>query len=208
MSITLEGSRVRAPAWGFPYAAYRTIIWRYGPAPADALGVIEAVTEPGGVNVADAQKFRQAWGKFVTGVALVTSIERDGGVHGMCANGINSVSLEPLLVLVSVGHNRESHAFIKARRRFAINVLCDDQKAIAEYYALPPESRTGEIGASFTFTKQGSAILDGCLASMDCRVVSEYEAGDHTLFIAEADDIQVNSGRPLIFFQGTYESLD
>ena len=59
--------------------------------------------------MADSQAFRQAWGKFATGVSVVTSKERDGLIHGMAANGIASVSLDPMLVLVCVGHNRNSY---------------------------------------------------------------------------------------------------
>ena len=142
-----------------------------------------------------------------TGVAVVTTIEPDGRVHGMAANGIVSVSLDPLLVLVCIGHNRDSYKLIRENRRFAINVLTEEQQHIAEHYARPPAERTIEAGASFSVTVRGSAILNGCLASMDCHVVNEHEAGDHTIFVGEVDEIQVNSGSPLIFFEGTYTRL-
>ena len=85
----------------------------------------------------DSQAFRQAWGKFATGVSVVTSKERDGQIHGMAANGIASVSLEPMLDLVCVGHNRNSYEHIKDSGRFAINILAEDQRQIAEHYAMP-----------------------------------------------------------------------
>ena len=154
--------------------------------------------------MADAQTFRQAWGRFATGVSVVTSIQPDGRVHGMAANGINSVSLDPLLVLVCVGHDRNSYVFIKESRRFAINILTDDQVHFAEYYAHPPELRTDDVTVPFTFTERGSAIVDNCLAYMDCHVVTEHVAGDHTIFIGEVDEVKVNSGRPLIFFEGKF----
>lgn len=155
----------------------------------------------------DADMFREAWAKFVTGVAVVTTIEPDGGVHGMAANGINSVSLDPLLVLVCVGHSRRSYPLIKDTRRFAISILTEDQQPIAEYYAQPPELRTGDVVVAFSFTKRGSAIVDDCLASMDCHVVNEYVGGDHTIFIGEVDEIQVDSGKPLIFFESKFGRL-
>ena len=157
--------------------------------------------------MADAQTFRQAWGKFATGVSVVTSIQPDGHVHGMAANGITSVSLDPLLVLVCVGHNRNSYLFIKESRRFAINILTEDQAHLAEYYARPPELRTDDVAGSFTFTERGSAIVDDCLAYMDCHVVTEHVAGDHTIFIGEVDEVRVSSGRPLIFYEGKFARL-
>ena len=157
--------------------------------------------------MADAQIFRQAWGEFPTGVAVVTTIQPDGQVHGMAANGINSVSLEPPLVLVCVGHSRNTYLLIKDTRRFAINILSEDQQAIGENYARPPEQKAGDAGVSFNFTERGSAIVDKCLAWMDCHVVDEYMAGDHTIFIGEVDEVRVNPGRPLVFFEGKFGRL-
>ena len=157
--------------------------------------------------MADAQTFRKAWAKFATGVSVVTTIQPDGKVHGMTANGIGSVSLDPLLVLVCADHKTNTYPLIKETRRFAINILREDQQPIAEYYAQPPEQRTGDVGATFSFTERGSAMLDGCLAAMDCHVVNEHVTGDHTIFIGEVDEIQVSSGRPLIFCESKYGGL-
>ena len=152
----------------------------------------------------DANAFRQAWGKFPTGVSVVTTIQPDGQVHGMTANGINSVSLDPLLVLASVGHKTNSHTLIKESRRFAVNILREEQRSVGEYYARPLEERKGDVSVSFSFAKTGSALVDDCLAAMDCHVVDEHEAGDHTIFIGEVDEIRVNPGRPLVFFEGKF----
>ena len=157
--------------------------------------------------MADAQTFRQAWGKFATGVSVVTTIEPDGSVHGMAANGITSVSLDPLLVLLCVGHNRNSYPLIKDSGRFCINILNEDQQDVGEYYARPPERRESDYNVPFTFTDRGSAALDGSLASMDCHVVTEHVAGDHTIFIAEVAEIHVNEGQPLLFFEGKWAHL-
>ena len=158
--------------------------------------------------MADSQGFRQAWGKFATGVSVVTSKERDGQIHGMAANGIASVSLDPMLVLVCVGHNRNSYEHIKGRGRFAINILAEDQRNIAEYYAMPHERRKDEPDATFTRTKAGGAFLDGCLAKMDCHVVDEHVCGDHSIFIGEVDEIEIAEGRPLMFSEGKFRRLD
>ena len=157
--------------------------------------------------MADAQAFRQAWGKFATGVSIITTVEPDGQVHGMAANGIASVSLDPLLVLFCVGHNRNSYPLIRATRRFAISILNEGQRPIAEYYTRPPEKRTGDVEISFRFTESGAAVIDDCLASMDCHVVNEHTAGDHTIFIASVEEIDLQSGRPLIFYEGAYGRL-
>ena len=155
----------------------------------------------------NAELFRKAWGKFATGVSLLTTIQPDGEVHGMSANGITSVSLEPLCALVCVGHNRNSYPLIKEQRRFAINILREEQEDIGEYYARPPEKRTGEVSVSFAFTENGSAVLDDSLAYMDCHVLHEYVCGDHTIFIGKIDEIQVNEGKPLLFYESRFGRL-
>ena len=155
----------------------------------------------------DADTFRQAWRKFVTGVAVITTIEDGGTVHGMAANGIASVSLDPLLILISVGHERESNPLIKTSGRFAINILSDQHEEAAKYYGSPSDKRKGDPGIAFSFTATGSAVVPGCLAYMDCHVVNQHEAGDHTLFIAGVDELQVNSGSPLLFFDGGFHRV-
>ena len=156
----------------------------------------------------DEQTFRQAWGKFPTGVAVVTSIEPDGSVHGMAANGINSVSLDPLLVLLCVGYNRNSYPLIKDSGRFAINMLSDEQQYIAEHYAGPAEHRRDDVAISFKFTSNGSAFIEGSIASMDCQVVNEYATGDHSIFIGRVDEIEVRPGSPLVYCESQFLRLD
>ncbi len=156
--------------------------------------------------MADADTFRKAWGKFATGVSIVTCIQPDGHVHGMTAQAISSVSLDPLLVMVCVGHNRNSYPLIKVSRHFAISILNEGQQAVAEYYARPPEERTdGDVAVKLT--EEGSAMIDGCLAFMDCQVLSEHVAGDHTIFIGEVEDIRTGPGDPLLFFEGRFGGI-
>lgn len=155
----------------------------------------------------DAQTFRQAWGKFATGVSVVTTVRPDGEIHGMTANGINSVSLDPPLALVCAGRSTSSHPLIREAGRFAINILSEDQRAIAEYYARPTDQKTGESDAAFSLTERGAALIDGCIARMDCRVVAEHDAGDHTIFVGQVEEIETEEGRPLLYYQGRFERL-
>ena len=163
--------------------------------------------QPRGEVMPDSQTFRQAWGKFATGVSIVTTADSDGSVHGMTANGINSVSLDPLLVLVCAGHTTTSYPLIRDSRRFAINILNEDQQAIAEYYARPTDQKTGDLDIGISRTEHGGYMVDDSLAQMDCRVVNEYVAGDHTIFIGEVEEINVSDGKPLLFFEGRFGQI-
>lgn len=154
-------------------------------------------------------EFRKAMGCFATGVTIIT-VDLEGEVHGMTANAFASVSLDPLLVLVCVDHNTRTHAHLHAKKRFGINVLGEDQRTISEYYARPDRSHEHaetEAGARFDRTKHGTPMLHGSLAYLECRLHSAEEAGDHTIFIAEVEDVVVRDGDPLLFFRGKYRKV-
>ena len=145
-------------------------------------------------------------GAFATGVTIVT-VDLDGEVHGMTANAFASVSLDPLLVLVCVDSATRTHEHLHAKKRFGINVLSEHQRAISDYYARPErthERAEAEAGARFNRTRHGTPILHGSLAYLECRLHSTQEAGDHTIFIAEVEDVIVHAGEPLLFFRGKY----
>jgi flavin reductase len=153
-------------------------------------------------------EFRRALGCFATGVTVIT-VDRDGEVHGMTANAFTSVSLDPMLVLVCVDHRARTHAHLHAKKRFGINVLCDNQKAISEYYARATETHqhAEEAGARFDRTRHGTPVLHGALAYLECRLQNAHEAGDHTIFIAEVEEAMVREGNPLLFVRGKYQRI-
>ena len=155
------------------------------------------------------EQFRRAMGFFATGVTVIT-VDYEGAVQGMTANAFTSVSLDPLLVLVCVDHEARTHSHLHARKRFGINVLSDQQRAISEHYARPdrdPALAESEAGARFDRTAHGSPVLQGALAYLECRLQSAQDAGDHTIFIAEVEDVVVRTGKPLLYFQAGYRAL-
>ena len=155
----------------------------------------------------DSDLFRRAWSNFATGASLITTVEADGTVHGMTANGIASISLDPMLSMVCVGHNANTHLIIKKTGRYGINILSEDQKLIGDYYARSAEKRDGSINPDFFFTTSGIPFLEGALSSLDCKVVNAYEEGDHTIFIGEVEEMKVRNGRPLLFYEGKWSKL-
>jgi flavin reductase (DIM6/NTAB) family NADH-FMN oxidoreductase RutF len=154
-------------------------------------------------------EFRKAMGCFATGVTIIT-VDLEGEIHGMTANAFASVSLDPMLVLVCVDHATRTHAHLHTKKRFGINVLGEGQRGISEYYARPERDHDRaevETGARFDRTKHGTPILHGSLAYLECRLHSAQDAGDHTIFIAEVEDVVVREGQPLLFFRGKYRKV-
>jgi flavin reductase (DIM6/NTAB) family NADH-FMN oxidoreductase RutF len=154
-------------------------------------------------------EFRRAMGCFSTGVTIIT-VDDYGKVEGMTANAFASVSLDPMLVLVCVSHAARTHAHIHARKRFGINVLSENQRKISEHYALAergPAVAEESAGAKFDRTQHGTPVLHGALAYLECRLETTYDAGDHTIFIAEVEDVKMREGKPLVYFQSRYHEL-
>src|SRR5258707_15838337 len=114
----------------------------------------------------------------------------------MTANAFASVSLDPQLVLVCVDQKAETHAHMHARKRFGINVLSEGQSAISEHYADPKRDSAGaeRTGAHFDRTSQGTPVLHEALAYLESRLQDARDAGDHTVFIAEAEAVEGGDG--------------
>jgi flavin reductase (DIM6/NTAB) family NADH-FMN oxidoreductase RutF len=155
------------------------------------------------------EQFRRAMGCFATGVTVIT-VDYEGMVQGMTANAFTSVSLDPLLVLVCVDHAARTHSHLQTRKRFGINVLSEQQRSISEHYARPdrdPALAEAGAGAKFDRTAHGTPVLRGALAYLECRLQTAQDAGDHTIFIAEVEDVLVRAGKPLLYFQSGYRAL-
>lgn len=149
--------------------------------------------------------FRHAWGKFPTGVTIITTRQPDGSPYCTTANAVMSVSLDPLLVLVSVGREGATTANLRRELRFGINLLGEDDAELATAFA--SQDQRPPLSSGHQLSPAGTALLDEALACMDCRVVQQVEAGDHVLFIAEVDDVDVREGAPLVFHEGRFKGL-
>lgn len=159
--------------------------------------------------IVSAADFRRAMGCFATGVTIIT-VDLDGIVHGMTANAFASVSLDPMLVLVCVHNQAATHAHLHARKRFGVNVLCEAQRSVSEYFSSPDrfaDERKGTPAAQFERTPHGTPMLQGALAYLECRLRSAEDAGDHTIFIADVEEVVVREGDPLLFFRGKYRRI-
>src|SRR4029077_2694791 len=116
----------------------------------------------------------------------------------------------PMLALVCVDHRARTHAHLHAKKRFGVNVLRENQRAVSEYYALASQTQQDaerEAGAQFDRAAHRTPVLHGALAYLECRLRTAEDAGDHTIFIAEVEDVVVRDGEPLLFFRGKYRAI-
>jgi flavin reductase (DIM6/NTAB) family NADH-FMN oxidoreductase RutF len=162
-----------------------------------------------GSSLLSSAVFRQALGRFATGVTVITAERGPSQVHGMTANSFTAVSLEPLLILVCVDQDARMLPVLKKAQRFGVNVLKDTQRAISEFFAQPEQDPETErqLGIRFHWTASGIPLLADALVQLTCTVVSSHIAGDHTIFLAEVETAEVFDGEPLLFFRGTYRRI-
>jgi flavin reductase (DIM6/NTAB) family NADH-FMN oxidoreductase RutF len=150
-------------------------------------------------------EFRTALRSFATSVTVVTTRDREGHPSGLTASAFTSVSLDPPLVLICVDHAATAHPDFRERGWFAVNILRREQEALSRRFAASGGDKFR--GVTCHEGRTGLPLLDGALATLECRIVEAHEAGDHTIFIAEVETASVTEGRPLVYFHGDYHSL-
>jgi flavin reductase (DIM6/NTAB) family NADH-FMN oxidoreductase RutF len=155
----------------------------------------------------DGDRFRRIVGNFATGVTVLTLPEP----HGMTANAVSSVSLDPPLVLVCVDHGTECHELLAGGTDvYCLNILAADQRDLGEYYAdmLDLEADPFESRPTRTATT-GAPIFENAIGYLDCSIEAAHEAGDHTIYVGrvEAADLLDGDADPLLFFRGEWDEL-
>jgi flavin reductase (DIM6/NTAB) family NADH-FMN oxidoreductase RutF len=152
------------------------------------------------------REYRQAIGHFATGVAVVTAHGEQGPV-GMTANALCSLSLEPLLLLVCIDNSARTLAPIRASGRFAVNVLCREQRPLADAFA-SKEHKPAHFQHTAWRDHQGVPVLEESLAWLVCDLRELHPGGDHTIGIGEVTDMAYDErGTPLVWYGGRYVEL-
>jgi len=152
-------------------------------------------------------QFRQALSRFATGVTIVTATGPDGLPVGATMSSFNAVSLEPPLVLFSVGHGLRSLAAFRQAPGYAIHVLHSDQAELARRFGRPaagPDAAEKWDGLSWRPGHGAAPVLNGALAHFECRPHARHRAGDHDVFIVEVvrQTLHDEDGEPLLFYGG------
>jgi len=144
--------------------------------------------------------FRDALGRFATGVTLVTCSSEIGPV-GITANSFASLSLDPPLVLWSPAKSSRRFAAFTATAHYAIHILRDDQLDLAG--AFTHHGQAWE-GVAWHVSPDGVPLLDDTLARFECRQTAVHDGGDHAIVVGEVTDCLIGHGTPLIFSGGGY----
>lgn len=176
----------------------------------DEMTLPDGRQELGAAVIFDAREMRQIFGRFATGITVVTAGREIP--RGMTANSFTSVSLDPPLVLVCIQRNISMHETIRACGSFAVSVLAAHQERVARLFADRKRPRgQGEFDAvnAIPGPHTGAPILSGALAWLECKLVTVYDGGDHSIFIGEVQALgRGNTEDALLFYDGGFHRLE
>jgi flavin reductase (DIM6/NTAB) family NADH-FMN oxidoreductase RutF len=150
----------------------------------------------------DSAQFRKALSQFATGVTVITTRLADGSFRGLTASSFNSVSLNPPLVLWSLGECANSLPVFTGNSHYVINVLAADQAALAERFSRRTDNPFGIT--EYALSRTGQPILKGVSAWFECHNRSRYPEGDHVIFVGEVEECAVQPQPSLIFHEGRF----
>lgn len=150
----------------------------------------------------DARDLRRAFGRFATGVTVVTFRLADGRRVGLTANSFASVSLDPPLVSWNYRRTSPHLDAVMACHHFVVHVLSADQVDLSQRMARPADDKFA--GLPLQDGLGGTPRIAGSLATFECELWRTLEAGDHVIFIGRVVRYEHTDGEPLMFVNGRY----
>lgn len=160
------------------------------------------------MNTVDPDRFKQAAGRFASGVTIVTT--RNGPhLYGITCSSFLSLSLNPLLVTVSVNAHSPFLAEVRSSGHFAVSVLAEGQEDVSRYFATRGRGRAdGEFpGVATEEVRTGSPVVSGALSWFDARLHALLPGGDHEILIGEVVAAGGSEGEPLLYWAGDYRAI-
>ena len=150
-------------------------------------------------RLVDRDVFRNVIGHFASGVTVITTRYEDVN-YGLTASAVSSLSLDPPMVLACINKRTGTSTAISNAKIFAMNILREDQQAIARQFATPHPDKFRET--PIVFGELGVPLLSNILATIECRVVGEVTGGTHAVFLAEVQAAHAEEGMPLAYYRG------
>lgn len=144
--------------------------------------------------------FRDALGRFATGVTLVTAAGPHGPV-GFTANSFAALSLDPPLVLWSPARHSQRHGIFVRAEHFAIHVLRAGQHGLMRLFQ---RGGPGFDAVPHRLSPEGVPLLTEALARFECERHALFDGGDHTIVVGRVLRAEAGDGVPLVFSAGRY----
>ncbi len=147
------------------------------------------------------KNFKKTLSKFSTGITVVC-VKNNNSIYGKTVNSFNSLSLNPPMVLFSLGNYSSSIKKFLRTKFLSINILSSKQKKISENFA----STTPNLAnIKFIEGRNKTAIIPNCIANLECKLIDKIKKGDHIIFICKILELKSNDKlKPLVYFNSKY----
>lgn len=155
----------------------------------------------GGEDGVDADAFRSVMRQLAGAVTVITT-EGEGQLHGFTATAVCSVCAVPPTILIAVNKSARTHPHIEHKGYFAVNVLADSQKHIAEHFAGKGEHQFSTV--SHSVASSGVPLIEGASAQLECKIVEKHSVGTHTIFIGRVVGSGTEQSPPLVYHDARY----
>ena len=150
----------------------------------------------------DDRLFRDAMGKFATGITVVT-VDYENEIMGMTVNAFMSISLDPKLIAISIDESASMYDILQETKKFGVSILTKNQKDLSMIFA-----KQIEEDREINFLQQDDIpVIEDSFVTLSCHVQDMIKAGDHMIFIAEVSEIVINEGEPLAYAESKYQSI-
>ncbi|MEM7332138.1 MAG: flavin reductase family protein [Chloroflexota bacterium] len=154
-------------------------------------------------NQENFRDYRNALGRFATGITIVTT-KADGVTHGMTCNAFMSISLDPPLVAVAVTHKAKMMGFLEKSGRYGVSILSADQENISSHFA---GQHQDDLGDPFVEIEE-MPMIKSANVHLITKVAEKLVLGDHTLFVGQVEHYSyVEACEPLLYSAGRYARI-
>ena len=145
--------------------------------------------------------FKKTLSKFPTGITVVC-VKNNNSIYGKTVNSFNSLSLNPPMVLFSLGNYSSSINKFSKTKFLSINILSNKQKKLSDNFA---STQPKLENINFIEGKNKTVIIPDCIANLECELIDKIKKGDHIIFICKILELQSNDKlKPLVYFNSKY----
>jgi 4-nitrophenol 2-monooxygenase / 4-nitrocatechol 4-monooxygenase, reductase component len=173
----------------------------------NAIGSTARSADGPAADAVDAAVFRRVIGNFASGVVVITT-SVGGRRSGATVSAVSSLSLDPPMLLACLHSASSTQEAVREAGVFAVNVLAEDQAAVAALFARPSDGTDKFAGVPVREGRTGVPVLGGTLATIECRVQEVVPGGTHRVFLSRVVHAEATEGSPLAYFRGTMGKLE
>ena len=152
------------------------------------------------------ENLKVSWGKIPTGVAVLTTLEANGDIHGITINSFFSLSIKKPSLLVSISKSAKSHDLIVKDGKFGLSVLNSDQKEYGEFFSRNSNEKLPDK-FDLVLMDEGIHVIKNSLIQFSCELDFMTSVSDHTLFAANIIKVNSNDSSPLVWHKSNFYDL-